>query len=77
MTEINACKERTELEDSVVGTANIVYNMVEAWRRLVTVQGGGRVVYVHRRRRWCITRVMMCNSSIKCRCPMPNATMGG
>ena len=41
MTEINACGERTELEDFIVGAANIVYNMVEAWRRLVTVQGGG------------------------------------
>ena len=56
MTEINVCEEKTELEDLVVGTANIVYNMVEAWRRLVSVQGGGGV-YVHRRRRWCITKV--------------------
>jgi hypothetical protein len=30
MTEINACEERTELEDFVVGAANIAYNMVEA-----------------------------------------------
>ena len=28
--EINACEERTELEDFVVGAANIAYNMVEA-----------------------------------------------
>ena len=46
MTEINVCEEKTELEDLVVGAANIVYNMVEAWRRLVTVQGGGGVYYL-------------------------------
>ena len=40
-TERNASKERTGLEQFVVGTANIVHNMVEASRRLVTAQGGG------------------------------------
>jgi hypothetical protein len=45
MTETNACKEKTELEDRVVGAANIVHNMGEAWRRLVTVQGGGGGLY--------------------------------
>ena len=73
MTEINACEERTELEDFIVGAANIVYNMVEAWRRLVTVQGGGGGLCVGGVSLECV----MCNSSIKCRCLMPNATMGG
>ncbi len=40
-TERNASKERTGLEQFVVGAANIVHNMVEALRRLVTAQGGG------------------------------------
>ncbi len=40
-TERNASKERTGMEQFVVGAANIVHNMVEASRRLVTAQGGG------------------------------------
>ncbi len=39
-TERNASKKRTGLEQFVVGTTNIVHNMVEASRRLVTAQGG-------------------------------------
>ena len=58
MTETNASKERTGLEQFIVGTANIVHNMAEASSRLVTAQGGGGgLVSVHRRRRWFITRV--------------------
>jgi hypothetical protein len=60
MTEINTCEERTELKDFVVGAVNIVYTMVEAWRRLVTIQGGGGF-NVHMRRRWCITRTRVCD----------------
>ena len=39
--ERHASKERTGLEQFVVGAANIVHNMVEALGRLVTAQGGG------------------------------------
>ncbi len=40
-TEKNASKERTGLEQFVVGAANNVHNMVEVSRRLGTAQGGG------------------------------------
>ena len=77
MTEINICEEKTELEDLVVGAANIVYNMVEAWRRLVTVQGGGGWSMCTGGEGGASLKCWMCNSKTKCRCPMQNATMGG
>ncbi len=40
-TERNASEERTGLEQVDVGAANIVHNMVEASRRLVTDRGEG------------------------------------
>ncbi len=75
--ERNASKERTGLEQFVVGAANIVHNMVKALRRLVTAQGGGGWSVCMGGEGGISLECVTCNSSTKCRCPMPKAMMVG
>ncbi len=76
-TERNASKERTGLEHFIVGAANIKHNMVEALRRLVTAQGGGGWSVCMGGEGGISLECVICNSSTKCRYPMPKATMVG
>ncbi len=78
--KLKAREARTRLEQFIVGAANIAHNMRKAWIRPVTAQGRAvgqyaleeRVVYP------LSLECMICNSTTKCRCPMPKpkAMMG-
>ena len=77
MTETNACEEKTELEDLVVGACKYCVQHGRSLEEASNCPGRGGWSMCTGGDGGASLKCVMCNSKTKCRCPMQNATMVG